>query len=279
MKQGKIGVETGVAALVDAINSGVIGKAAAAKYDIRDFTTDVGNSFTRMVQDIDLRPIEQGLLGISAVLGFVANRKDGVQGVFQTIVDWSGKAIEAAANFGLDVEIAFLDAQIAALPMIKVFHNVEDEIKSAIEWVGELGTSFLEIIPGMNAVIEKAHSLGGGGAHQVDAWDLIPGIGGLIEGARIRAAVDAKNMGIDLGEKTVEGTREGSHTHSPSDDMKDVGKDMSDGLGMGFSAKSVAQSIGHDMGSTGDSGGGHSFNFSMGDINAPHADATKWRGL
>ena len=272
LKAGKISTEVGVAALVDAINTGVVGKAAAAKYDIRDFTTDVGNYFTRMVQDVDLAPLEQSLLGVSSALGFVANRKDGVQGVFQTIIDWTGHAIEAATKFALDIEIAFLEAELSVMPLIKAIRWVVDEI-------GKVDGA----LRGMDKAIEK--STGGRFETGTTASDSfgdramnaflngIPGIGLVHVLAGNATSNAAKDMGINLGEQAVEGARIGADAHSPSDEMKDLGKDMSDGLGIGFSASSVTNSMRGGMDDTGGGSSGHSF--SMGDINvnAPHADA------
>jgi hypothetical protein len=284
LKAGKISTEVGVAALVDAINTGIIGKTAAAKYDIRDFTTDASNFFTRMVQEINLKPLEASFKDIATVLGFVANRKDGVQGVFQTIVDWTGKAIESALLLGLDFEIAFLKVEIALIPVEKAFESIEDAIKGVIDWLGLAGQSMIEFsktIPGVGSLV-KSGEAAAPTRHQI-SWDealLAPiGLGGIIEGARISTENSARDMGLDMGKQAVAGARDGADAHSPSDEMKTLGKDMSDGLGIGFSASSVTQSMRGGISGAEGSGGGHSFSFSMGDIHAPHANSQEVASL
>ena len=274
LKAGKISTEVGVAALVDAINTGVVGKAAAAKYDIRDFGTDVENTFTRMVQGIDLKPIETALRDVMSVLGFIEQKSD-IGSVFQTVVDWTGKAIESVIVFGLDLEIAFLNGQLAVLPLVHAFEKVVDEIKSIIDWLDKAGQKLLDFehkVPGLGSVldaVQKPH-------HQITTAEaLLPfGLGNILEAVHISTENAAKDTGIDMGQKAVEGARIGADAHSPSDEMKDLGKDMSDGLGIGFSASSVTNSMRGGLDSPAGSGGGHSFSFSMGDINAGHgADA------
>ena len=279
LKAGKISTEVGVAALVDAINGGIIGKTAKAKYDIRDFTTDVSNYFTRMVQEIDLKPLENSLRDVSYVLGETANRKEGIQAVFQTIVDWTGKAIEKATIFALEVEIAFINVEIALLPVAHAFEKIRNEIKEVSDWAGRAGRSmidFAKTIPGVGGAVKAGETAAAKPHHELSFAEiaLSPiGLGGVLAGVSMSAENSAHDMGINLGQQAVAGARVGADAHSPSDEMKDLGKDMSDGLGIGFSASSVTNSMRGGISDVGGSAGGHSFSFSMGDIHAPHANA------
>lgn len=216
LKAGKITVDEGVAALSESITRGVIGQAARAKYDIHDFATDSTNSFRRMVQGIDLKPLQQGLLDIGTALGFVADHKDGVQSVFQTVVDWAGKAIEKGLEFGEDMVIAFLRTEIALAPVIQGFQS----IYHVLEKIQGMGGGTIGMVLGMSSPLQNLQRI-------MDT----------------QTAAGARETGVKMGDDVIKGAREATHTHSPSTDMADFGHDLRAGLDMGFDARSIGSDV------------------------------------
>jgi hypothetical protein len=225
LKAGQITVEEGVTALTEKINSGVIGQTARAKYDIHDFTTDSSNFFRRMVQGIDLKPLEQGLLDVSTALGFVADHKGGIEAVFQTIVEWMGKTIDAGVILGEDLVIAGLRAELAFAPLI---HILERGYHIYEAWSG-----FAD-------------------AHPILKTFTNP-IGSLLDSADHQAALGAKETGVKMGDDLISGARKATHTHSPSEDMRDFGHDLRSGLDLGFKSDTIGKTVNDGVNSPGGS--------------------------
>jgi hypothetical protein len=127
LQKGKIDTQVGIAALTDAIDKSPIGTAAKSKFDFGDFFTDLENKWRGIVQDVDLAPLEQGLLNLETALGSVDG--SGIKGVFQTVVDGIGEAITEVTLFAQDVEIASLEAQIALKPLSDLIGAIDDGMK------------------------------------------------------------------------------------------------------------------------------------------------------
>jgi hypothetical protein len=124
LAQGKIDTAAGIGAITDLIAKGPIGTAARSKFDFGDFTADITNSFRKMVQDVDLKPLEVALEDMSQAVGDVAAHKEGVQGLFQTIVNLTAEAIEDVTEFGVDFEIVFYKIELAAAPVVHVLQEI-----------------------------------------------------------------------------------------------------------------------------------------------------------
>ena len=237
LQQGKIGVETGIAALVDAVNSSAIGKAGREKFGLEEFKADVVNTFTSIAQDVDLGPIKQALVDMDVALGGIADKNGPVADLFQTMVKWVGIAIEDITLFGLDLEIWALEAGIATYSVRKDFS----------EAFGAIGKDFGDVIPAVYQFI-KIVGIGvvqavGFAAKQVEV--LGAGIGFLVDalsGPMSLAAVGPKLAAL---RKTV-GDIEGSAVNQLAEgggmiENIRTGKDMGEGLAVG--AKSSAPDV------------------------------------
>jgi hypothetical protein len=135
LQKGKIDTEVGIAALTEAIDKSPIGRAASGKFDFGDFFTDLQNKWRSIVQDIDLGPIEQGLVDISVAINGIDG--SGVKGAFQTIVDGIGDAITEATIFGQGIEISFLTAELAAKPLLDVIEQISSKL-GLVSAVGDI---------------------------------------------------------------------------------------------------------------------------------------------
>jgi hypothetical protein len=248
LKAGKVATEVGVAALVDAINTGVIGKTAAAKYDIHDFATDAMNSLKRMVENVDLKPLENSLFGVSEALRFTADRKDGVQGLLQMMIDMSADALDSIEGFALGVEIAALRIELALKPATDALAKMTGPAST----LGHIASAMFDNPTTHNNLEKFDKELANASPEEQAKYAEY-------EASMGRTPVDA---GAKAGKDFIKGARDATDTHSPSEEMARFGEDLSDGLGKGFTARSASEA----MRGAGESGGGRSVMIDLGGI-------------
>lgn len=223
LAQGKIATEVGVAALTEAIGKGSIGRAAQQKFDFGDFAADMENKWRAMVQNIDLAPIERGFAEVSDTFSHMLGDGTGVQTVFQTIVDAIGTAIDKAVLFAQGIEISFLEADIAAQPLIQTISHIDDGVRKLTG--GIIGTAF-DVVGGLikeatigpiaSPTVSPAHAAGG------EVMKPAPGefFASVAPGERIVPAFDADSgagisqpVSVDVGGVHV-------HVHGATDGKK-----------------------------------------------------------
>jgi hypothetical protein len=162
LKAGQISAEVGIAAITDAINTGGIGKAAAAKFDLKDFATDFGNAMQRVAQDSNLNVLDQSLVDAGAALEHLTDQTSPLKELFQVLVDAKGGAIEKLTILSLELEGLYLDLRLATKGMGDfggatsdtgslvgtvvggAFTILKDTLVEIVEYADDVGTAFEE---------------------------------------------------------------------------------------------------------------------------------------
>jgi hypothetical protein len=282
LKAGKIDTETGIAAIVDTIQNGPIGRAAKSKFGLEEFRADIANTFREAAQDTNLASFNQSLIDAEVALGGISGKQGPLASLFQTIVDGAAKGIETLTLFGLDVEIFALEVELAIGPAKAGFADlipVLEGVGSAAVDIGKI--ILLSVVEVINLATHGVEELGAALGFLFDTLAHPKNIGANFDAlkktiadseadatASLKRTVDiAGNIaaGKDLGQGLAVGVqqatpeveqsvaftvkrgigagREAADSHSPSREMMDLGSDMSDGLAKGLDPSEVAASI------------------------------------
>jgi hypothetical protein len=146
MKAGKIAADVGIDAIVDSVNWGKLGDIAQKRMTLKDVWTDFGNAFTRMLDDINVRPLLDALENIVWVLNGGAQGasdfKDGLKSAMDSSASWVGARINDITVAFLQLELYYLDHKAAFDKMWSSFNDSMNQVKwedliPKIETVGE----------------------------------------------------------------------------------------------------------------------------------------------
>jgi trimeric autotransporter adhesin len=131
LKAGKIATEVGVAALLDQINQGRVGQAAAKKFDLSDILTDWHNFWFSLAKDVDSSPLTQGLHDFVSAFDEGSSKgatmKDVLVEAFNAVIRWTGAAVTQVTIWSLEAENAFLEVAIALHPAIRSLEHMYEE--------------------------------------------------------------------------------------------------------------------------------------------------------
>jgi hypothetical protein len=154
LKAGKIDVETGIAALTAAVSGGPIGEIAAKKLTFGDITTDIKNDFKGLFEDVDAGPLLRAFDDVRYLIegadGSTDDFKGTVTSAFNSVIQWTGEAVDAVVEFGLDIEILGLKAEIFWKKHKKGVGTVVDGVETAAGAIARL-------VPGLDTAINLGH--------------------------------------------------------------------------------------------------------------------------
>lgn len=256
MKDMKIGAEDGIKALESVLLGSKVHEIAAKKFTLQDLANDAKNFVTSLFTDIDAAPLMNALHDIEYAFTGDAekggNLKTIVTDTFDTIIQFISPVIEAITVLGLEFEIGYLKAKIAAQPLIDDLGTLTgyapdlDELGYAAEGIAyamtqaAIGALWLvaklgELVSGdsRHALVEGFKELGS---------DMVDGLVSSLTGGVSKVALAMAHL-VSAGLSAADDSAE---RHSPSRKTFDLGEDIYKGLVMGVD--SGADEVGRAMG-------------------------------
>ena len=282
LKAGKIETEVGIAAIVDTIQNGPIGRAAKNKFGLDEFRADIANTFREAAQDTNIEAFNRALVDAETALGGIADKGGPLRSVFQTIVDGAAAGIEQIVLLGMDLEIFGLEAELAIGPTKATFKGLIPVLEGVGGAAVDIGKIFLiSLVEVVNLATHGVEELGAALgfvfdtlAHPKDLSANFDALKKTIHDSEADSIASLKRtydiaatiaIGKDLGQGLavgvqstgpkvdaaiggtvsggVEAGRRAADAHSPSEKTKDLGRDMADGLAVGLDSDSLATSI------------------------------------
>jgi cell fate (sporulation/competence/biofilm development) regulator YmcA (YheA/YmcA/DUF963 family) len=247
LAHGKIATEVGVATLVDAINKGNVGAAAAKKFDLTGVWTDWKNAWTKIVQDIDTAPLIRGLRDFVSIFqdgtGSAKSMQTVVVDVLNTVIRWVGAAVDWVGLMALRFEIGFLKAEIAAEPLIEDMQKLGlhvgtlTDLGGAAEGLARGLTTVVIDVAWLLAHLEKLRETTE--PMKVQGHEIGTGfIEGMVNG------ITGGQYGMikaihGLGEAGVEALRNIWKSHSPSQVAFELGEGIPEGQAQGIESGSA----------------------------------------
>ncbi len=275
LDQGRIDAQVGIKALTDAINNSPTADLAK-KFKLSDFVDDFKGSLKRLVQDVNIKPLEDAFYNFLGIFdqGTASGQtlKDGLTGAFDAIIRVVARAVDQVTIWSLEAEIAFLNVKDKAGPIVELFDRLSnsagglDQAGGAAE---RMGGGLLVAATNAAALINSLIRLNDLSKQSAQAGAEF--VRGLVDGIKSGAAEAIKAV-TELGHDMIGAVRKAFDSHSPSRVMFQEGINATEGIAMGADAgkgraqRALEGAIQPPTITPGGNGGGAQIHIELGDM-------------